>query len=86
MDLNDVMEQFICERIQNLMNRQFAGAEGANVKQKYDLDAIMNSFSLDVRLVVENLSEHLFSREAEKERILYVSGVKDGFSIAERLV
>lgn len=86
MDLNDVMEQFICDRIQSLMNRHFARDEGTDAGQKYDLDAVLDSFSPDVRLEVENLLEHLLCREAEKERILYISGVKDGFSIAKRLV
>lgn len=86
MDLNDVMEQFICDRIQSLMNRHFARTDNADGEQKYNLDAVLDSFAPDVRLEVENLLEHLLCREAEKERILYISGVKDGFSIARWLV
>lgn len=86
MNIEDLMEQFICERIQVLMTRYLKEGSEARADQEDDVDSVLNGFSPEVRAEVEHLMEQQLCREAEKERMLYVSGVKDGFNITKRLV
>lgn len=86
MSLGDSLEQFVVDRIGSIMNQGFKATLQNSPEKEYDIEAVLASFSPDVRQEVDQLMEHLFSCEAEKERLLYLSGLKDGFHIAKRLL
>ena len=86
MSLGDSLDQFVVDRIGSIMNHGFKAALQGSPEKEYDIEHVLTGFSPDVRQEVAQLMEHLFSSEAEKERLLYLSGLKNGFHIAKRLL
>ena len=86
MSLEDSLEQFVVDRIGSTMNQGFKTDLQNSPEKEYDIEHVLAGFSPDVCQKVNQLMEHLFSCEAKKGRLLYLSGLKDGFHIAKRLL
>lgn len=82
MELNDLFEQFICDRIQVLLRSRAEHVEDRKKKDDEDaIEEILNKFSSEIQEEVYRLMELMVCQGAEEGEFLYVEGLKDGFHI-----
>lgn len=83
--VNELIEQFIDDRIQELL----CGCQGECPKQADPntdiVESVLEKSSPELQPEIEQLIEQLIERRSEEERLLYISGLRDGAYICRAL-
>lgn len=85
MEVRELMKQFVDDRIQELLSE---GMEGYSNQAKPYTDAIesvMKNSPPELQQEIEALISQFIERQAEEERLLYMSGLRDGAYICRVL-
>lgn len=83
-ELKELLEQFICERIQDLVGT-YSRSE-IEKKHTEEIDSALQQFSPEIRSEIEELLCLVIAQGSEEEEFLYVEGLKDGFRLFKELI
>lgn len=86
MGLEDLVMQFADERIQELLSN---GTEEWVEKKETDMDAmeaLLEKSPPETRAEIERMITCCIDQRAEKDRLLYLSGIRDGVCIGKILL
>lgn len=85
MDVSELIMQFVDERIQELIS---GCAEACLNQTEPCMDAVelvMKKIPPELQPEIEQLISQLIERRSEEERLLYISGLRDGAHICRTL-
>lgn len=85
MELRDLIEQFIAERIQDLLRSRPEGDVEERKRCLDHADKVLNHLAPEMKAQIEPLMTLFLDLGADLERFLYVEGARDGIRIARLL-
>lgn len=81
--MEELVELLVCERIQEILNSYSDKSSMETAGDSDCMEDVLNSLEPEIREAVERFMEEFINRGAEKEKLLYVTGVEDGVRIAK---
>lgn len=82
MELRNLIEQFIAERIQDLLRSRPEGDMEERKRCQDHADEVLDHLPPETKAQIEPLMSLFLDLGADLERFLYVEGVRDGIRIA----
>lgn len=83
MNVENFMEQMICERIEILIKKRPELFMKKNREIFERQEAVIGNLDRETRIAIENLIDDLIAQTAEENRYLYLEGIEDGMKIAK---
>lgn len=85
MEVRELMKQFIDERVQELLSEGMEGFSNRTEPYTDVIESVMKNSPLELQSEIEALISQFIERRAEEERLLYMSGLRDGAYICRVL-
>ena len=86
MGLRELIMQFADERIQELISSRIGGSPDKEEGHMNIMEQVMEKIPPELQLEMELLISQLIDQRAEAERLLYISGLRDGVYIYRALL
>jgi hypothetical protein len=80
-NVEDLLEQIICDRIEMLLNKRLGENRHDQEKINGTLEEILKRLDKKSGAAMEQFWEECIMQSAEENRYLYLSGIKDGARI-----